>query len=168
MPPGQVSRKRWWRRAVGLGPATPHNLLSQRSGRVFFADPLPGLRAVRGSVPQRVPGRRPAPASPQRQDGTLLKLILSGVKSRRRRFTLGALAIVLGVGFVSGTLVLSQSVRHSFHRLLGQVTFGVDVYVRGPETDRKQGISDFAAIPDQLLGQMRSVSGVAAAQGQVV
>jgi putative ABC transport system permease protein len=98
----------------------------------------------------------------------VLKLVLSGVLSRRRRFALGALAIVLGVGFVSGTLVLSQSARHSYDRLLSQVTFGVDVYVRGPETDRKQGISDFAAVPDQLLTRVRSVAGVAAAQGQVV
>lgn len=98
----------------------------------------------------------------------MLKLILSGVRLRRRRFALGALAIVLGVGFVSGTLVLAQSVRHSYDQLLRQATSGVDVYVRGPETDRKLGISDFAAVPNNVLATVTAVPGVAAGQGQVV
>ncbi|HEV3231945.1 MAG TPA: ABC transporter permease, partial [Candidatus Dormibacteraeota bacterium] len=98
----------------------------------------------------------------------MLRLIVVGALVRRLRFALAASAIVLGVALVSGTAILAQSVRHSYDLLLRQVTSGVDVYVRGPETDRKQGISDFAPVPDAMLAQVRPVAGVAVAQGQIV
>jgi putative ABC transport system permease protein len=98
----------------------------------------------------------------------MLKVVLRGLMARWRQVTLAGLATFVGVAFVSGTLVLADSARSSYSRLVKQVTSGVDVYVRGPETDKRQGISDFAPVPDALLTRVAAVAGVAQAQGQVV
>jgi putative ABC transport system permease protein len=98
----------------------------------------------------------------------MLKLVLRGLAGRWREVILAGLAIFVGVAFVCGTLVLAESVRSSYARLVKQTTSGVDVYVRGPETDKRQGISDFAPVDGALLQPVRGVAGVAQAQGQVV
>jgi putative ABC transport system permease protein len=98
----------------------------------------------------------------------VLHVIIRGALARKVRFALAAAAIVLGVGFVSGSIVLAQSVRETYDRLLNEVVSGVDVYVRGPETDRLQGLSDFAPLPRSLATRLTGLPDVAAAQGQVV
>jgi putative ABC transport system permease protein len=81
---------------------------------------------------------------------------------------LSSAAIAIGVALMSGTLILARSARASYSKLLHQVSSGVDLYVRGPETDVHQGISDFAPVPGSLVARVRAVPGVADAQGQVV
>ena len=71
------------------------------------------------------------------------------------RYLLSAAAIAIGVALVAGTVILAQSARTSYANLAHQVSFGTDLYVRGPETDLREGISDFAPEPDSLLRRVR-------------
>jgi putative ABC transport system permease protein len=90
------------------------------------------------------------------------------LQARWRQYVLSATAIAIGVALVSGTVILAQSARASYSKLVHQVSSGIDLYVRGPETDLHQGIADFAPVSDSLLHRVRAVRGVAEAQGQVV
>ena len=98
----------------------------------------------------------------------VMRVVWRGVLARRWRFAGAALAIVTGVALVSGTLLLAGGAHRSYAPLVHQVTGGVDVYVRGPERDTKQGIGDFAPVPGTLVDQVRSVAGAAQAEGEVV
>ncbi len=69
----------------------------------------------------------------------MLKVTLKGLLAHKLRMSLTALAVVLGVGFIGGTYVLTDTMNATFSDLFEDVTSGVDVYVRaksafsGPE-----------------------------------
>jgi putative ABC transport system permease protein len=93
----------------------------------------------------------------------LFRLALKGVLAHKVRLALTALAIVLGVAFVSGTYVFTDSIRSSFDDLFSDVNQGVDIYLRG--------VSDFGfsspLIDEGLLDEVRNVPGVATAAPSV-
>ena len=55
---------------------------------------------------------------------------LKSVLARKLRLVLTALAIVLGVGFVSGTLVLTDTALSAFDDLFGDIFAKTDVVVQ--------------------------------------
>jgi putative ABC transport system permease protein len=96
------------------------------------------------------------------------KVALRGLASHKLRLTLTALAIVLGVGFVAGTFVLTDTIDRTFTDLFAQTTKGIDVAVRTKATfTSSQGGEQRAPMPAALLDQIRAVPGVAAADGSV-
>jgi len=97
----------------------------------------------------------------------IARLVLRGTAARWRRSVLVAVAVAIGVAFVCGSLLVAASVRASYSRSLHQVTSTVDVYVRGPETDRHRGISDFAPLPATFVPTVAGVQGVGVAEGQI-
>jgi putative ABC transport system permease protein len=60
----------------------------------------------------------------------MLRLALRGVLAHKVRLALTAIAIVLGVAFVSGTFMFTDSIRKSFSNIFESVNEGVDFYVR--------------------------------------
>ena len=60
----------------------------------------------------------------------LTKLTLRGVMAHKARFLMATFAVVIGVGFVTGSFVLTDSLRRSFDSLFNQLNEGVDVQVR--------------------------------------
>ena len=56
---------------------------------------------------------------------------LRGLLARKLRLALTALAIVLGVTFVTGTLVLTDTLNHTFNTLVGSVYQHVNFEIRG-------------------------------------
>jgi putative ABC transport system permease protein len=60
----------------------------------------------------------------------VLRLALRGVLAHKVRLALTAIAIVLGVAFVSGTFMFTDSIRKSFSNIFESVNEGVDFYVR--------------------------------------
>jgi putative ABC transport system permease protein len=86
----------------------------------------------------------------------MIKLALRGVLAHKVRLALTTLAIVLGVAFVAGTYVFTDSVKSSFDTLFTDVSSGVDFYVRG--------VSEFGnqspRIPDSIVTRVREVPGV--------
>jgi len=85
----------------------------------------------------------------------VLRASLSGLLSYRGRLTATVLAIVLGVGFVTGTLVFTDALRTTFYDRFAQAERGVDAAV----TARDDGRLDKTA-----LDAARAVPGVAVAE----
>src|SRR3990170_1254226 len=76
--------------------------------------------------------RRIGSSSTSSRWGTdVLKLALRGVLAHKVRLAMTALAIVLGVAFVAGTYVFTDSIKASFSDLFDDVNSGVDLYVSG-------------------------------------
>src|SRR6266536_2867240 len=90
---------------------------------------------------------------------------IKGLLSHKLRLLLTALAIVLGVSFVSGTYVLTDTMRATFTDLFQNVTKGTDVVVHTRETfGGEQGdIRD--PMPESLLKQIKGGDGVKGVDG---
>jgi putative ABC transport system permease protein len=93
---------------------------------------------------------------------------IKGLLAHKLRLALTALAIVLGVTFISGTFVLTDTLNNTFSVLFGNIYQKIDFQVRG---DPQLGSSGANAVrnelPSSLLATVRRVPGVAAAQGDV-
>ena len=95
----------------------------------------------------------------------ITKLTLRGLRSHPLRFFLAAFAVLLGVSFVSGAFVLSDSLRKTFDGVFTQINKGIDVQVRSKVAfgDQAQAIRD--PVPAQVLDAVRRIDGVALANG---
>lgn len=99
----------------------------------------------------------------------MFKVSLRSLLSHKLRLVLTAISIILGVTFVSGTLVLTDTIRSTFEGVLSNVDKGVAVQVKGPvpatASERLLGAS--LPLPESVLAKVRKVSGVADAVGTV-
>ena len=103
------------------------------------------------------------------------KATIRGISARKVRLALTALAVVLGVAFVSGTYVLTDTLRGSFDLVFSETLSGVDVVVHAPSADAEVevfgggllGTSTSSRLPDSVVDEVRAVDGVAAAEGLV-
>jgi putative ABC transport system permease protein len=91
------------------------------------------------------------------------KATIRGLLARRVRLALSALAVMLGVSFVAGTYVLTDTLDRSFTNVFDQTVSGVDLVVRlrtpfGGNTQRDR-------FPDAVVAQVRKVPGVATTTG---
>jgi putative ABC transport system permease protein len=92
----------------------------------------------------------------------VLSLTLREMRAHARRLTGTSLAIVLGVAFLTGTLVLGATLRANFDDLFTEVNAGTDVVVR---SDTDLGIDAPRGLVDRsLVDQITQVDGVAAAE----
>ncbi|WNV89618.1 FtsX-like permease family protein [Umezawaea sp. Da 62-37] len=86
----------------------------------------------------------------------MLRTIIAGVKARTARLLLSSIAIMLGVAFVTGTLVLSDGITAGMEDEFAKTSRGVDVSLsltgEGPEGE--------AGIPRATLDKVRATSGV--------
>jgi putative ABC transport system permease protein len=95
---------------------------------------------------------------------------VKGLLAHKLRLALTGLAIVLGVTFVSGTLVLTDTLHGTFNTLFGHIYQNVDFEVRGKAvfaTNNGPGGSNRNSIPQSIATTVRQVPGVAAAEGTV-
>ncbi len=60
----------------------------------------------------------------------MIKLSLQNTWAHKRRLIGTFLAIVIGIGFLSGTLILGDTLRDNFNKLFSAGFAGVDVVVR--------------------------------------
>jgi len=96
------------------------------------------------------------------------KATLKGLLAHKFRLAATALAIVLGVSFVAGTYVLTDTITASFDDLFKQVTQGVDVAVRSEETFGGFDTGEVRdPMPAALLDKIKAVDGVRVAEGSV-
>ncbi|HET6964456.1 MAG TPA: ABC transporter permease, partial [Acidimicrobiales bacterium] len=81
------------------------------------------------------------------------------------------LAVVLGVAFMSGTYVLTDTIKHTFDTLFQQTSAGKDAVVRGTAPYGNSGDfgggGDRPLTPESLLASVRATPGVAVADGSV-
>jgi putative ABC transport system permease protein len=92
---------------------------------------------------------------------------IKGLLAHKLRLALTALAIVLGVTFISGTFVLTDTLHNTFSDLFGTVYSKVDFQVRGVAQLGSGANATRNELPESLLATVRGVPGVAAAQGEV-
>jgi putative ABC transport system permease protein len=94
----------------------------------------------------------------------MLRATLRTLLAHRLRLGLTACAIALGVAFMAGTFILTATIRHGVDDLFTTAASGTDVIVRPAVTAATSG---HPTVPASLLGQVRSVAGVALADGTV-
>jgi len=98
------------------------------------------------------------------------KTTVKGLMAHKLRLGLTALAVVLGVGFIAGTYVLTDTINKTFDQLFADTTKGVDVFVRSEaafESQSGSGTGDREAMPEDVLEVVREVEGVENAVGGV-
>ena len=100
----------------------------------------------------------------------MLFTTIKGLLAHKLRLFGTALAVTLGVAFMAGTLVLTDTVTKTFDDLFGDIYKQTDVVVRG------QGVFDAGRqgfgvqrgrVSESVLADVRKVPGVAEAQGTV-
>src|SRR4051812_2905394 len=86
----------------------------------------------------------------------MLRTIIAGVKARTARLLLSSIAIMLGVAFVTGTLVLSDGITAGTRNEFAKTSRGVDVSLsltgEGPESE--------TGITRAVLDEVRATPGV--------
>src|SRR5579863_9132049 len=101
------------------------------------------------------------------------RVTFRGLMTRKLRLGLTALAIVLGVTFVTGTLVLGDTLNRTFDSLVGNVYQHVDFEIRGKQTLSgvgNQGIDSLAsrgAVPQAIAKVVARLPGVQFDYGSV-
>ena len=98
----------------------------------------------------------------------MVGLTLSSLWARRRRMASIGLAVALAVAFLTGTLVLGDTLKSNFDRLFTQASAGTDVVVRNATSVDDAPDATRGLIDARLVSTVRAVDGVAAAEGQVV
>jgi len=94
----------------------------------------------------------------------MLVASFKGLLAHKLRLTMTAIAIVLGVSFVAGTYVFTDSINARFGTLFEDVYAGIDVTVDPVRSDLDTGPG---SMPAELLDQVAGVEGVEIAAGQV-
>lgn len=95
----------------------------------------------------------------------MLAVTIRGLWSYKRRLIATVLAVALGVAFLAGTLLLSDTLRANFDRLFTQANAGTDVVVRSAtKVAGGSGANARTAINADTLSTVRAVDGVADAQ----
>ena len=99
---------------------------------------------------------------------------IKGLLAKKFRLLLTAIAIVLGVGFVAGTYVLTDTMNAAFSELFTQATQGVDLVVRSENAFTGEsagpgggGGEQRDPLDESLVGEIAAVPGVAVASGDV-
>jgi len=98
----------------------------------------------------------------------MFTLTLKGFWAHKVRYALTSLAIVLGVAFMAGTMVLTDSMQKTFDGVFAAANEGTDVIVRHPEAFRGEFSSDSRGRVDAgLVAQVATVGGVGQARGSI-
>ena len=98
---------------------------------------------------------------------------LRGLMAKKFRLVLTSIAIVLGVAFMAGTFVLTDTLGSVFDQLFANTTKGVDVVVRAKEpfkASNQQGGGEQTRppVPASLVDVVDGVDGVDLAQGNLL
>src|SRR5215471_759663 len=101
----------------------------------------------------------------------MFRVIMRGLLARKFRLFATALAVTLGVAFMAGTMVLTDTIGHTFNDLSATVYKGTDAEVRAKAafTGPAMGGGDQRPlISASLMQSLRQVPGVAAAEGSAM
>lgn len=98
----------------------------------------------------------------------MFKIALRTVFAKKRRFVGTALSITLGIAFLAGTLVFTDTMDRTFDDLFADIYAETDTIVRSASSVEDQmGFDLRGRIPESTVDVVREVEGVAAAEGFV-
>src|SRR5687768_13960085 len=99
----------------------------------------------------------------------MLKASLRSVLSHKLRLALSAVAVVLGVAFVAGTLIFTDTINRTFDNLFEQVSSDVTVTKKSAFEGTLEGPQALfpSTVPAELVDRIRQVPGVQAVVGAV-
>src|SRR4051812_5393720 len=100
----------------------------------------------------------------------MTRAALKGMLGRKLRTGLTAFAVVLGVAMVAGALVVTDTMRKAADKLTESSYSGADAAVstrEAFETSTDNGPVEKRAVPDALLGRIRTLPQVATAEGEL-
>src|ERR1700677_5103099 len=112
--------------------------------------------------------RRPIRSSSEcgRWEPDMRKVTLRGLLAHKLRLALTALAIVLGVTFISGTFVLTDTLNNTFSSLFTSVYSKIDFQVRGVAQFGSGESATRNPLSESVLARVRGVPGVGGAYGE--
>ena len=94
------------------------------------------------------------------------KATFTSLWSRKLRLAMSALAIVLGVAFVSGSFVFSDMIMGSFKGIISSTISDVDVS-KDPGASLEDGSATASKLDESVVEKIRKVEGVSEAKGTV-
>jgi len=101
----------------------------------------------------------------------MIRVALKGLLGRKLRAVLTAIAIVLGVAMVSGTYVLTDTIKAAFSTVFTTVYKNTDAVITGKSAvgNRRGGQNSTAppSLPESLLTRVRALPGVVDASGSI-
>jgi putative ABC transport system permease protein len=99
----------------------------------------------------------------------VITVALKGLLGRKLRAVLTAISIVLGVAMISGTFILTDTIKAAFGTVFNQVYKNTDAVITGKSAiggNANQGIVP-PSLPESLLQKVRGLPGVALAEGGI-
>ena len=106
--------------------------------------------------------------------GGVIAVALKGLAGRKLRTALTAIAIVLGVAMISGTYVLTDTIKAAFGTVFSEIYKRTDVIITSKSAIGEGGEEEGGheggkppAFPESLLTSVRGLPGIAQAQGGV-
>jgi putative ABC transport system permease protein len=99
----------------------------------------------------------------------MFSLTIKSIRANKVRFLLTGLAVLLGVAFMAGTFVLTDTIRSSYDRISANVYRSTDAVVRSAQVTNatnKGGVRTRGTISASTLAAVRAVKGVKAAEPQ--
>ena len=97
----------------------------------------------------------------------MLSLTLRGIAAHKRRLVGTVLAVLLGVAFMAGSLVFTDTMRATLSGVFADAERGTDALVRGPATIESFNGTAHAPVDDTLVGRVAGLPGVAAVAPRV-
>jgi putative ABC transport system permease protein len=94
----------------------------------------------------------------------MLRATLKSIAAHKRRLLSTATAVVLGVAFLSGTLVLGNTMRSGFADVFKEANAGTDAIVRSATEVGEADVTERGLLPEATVDQVRAVEGVAVAE----
>jgi putative ABC transport system permease protein len=96
----------------------------------------------------------------------MTKVALRGLSQRKLRAFITALAVLLGVAFIAGSYVLTDTINRSFDDIFDEAYAGTDVAVSSSTTGQADG-ADLPPFSERWLDRVRQVPGVEKAAGGI-
>ncbi len=98
----------------------------------------------------------------------MFRMTLQQLASRKLRLVTTSIAVLLGVAFMAGTLVLTDTIGRTYDALFADVNRGTDAYVRSDSALATSTTSEQRARLDaSLVDTVAHTDGVAAAEGSI-
>src|SRR3954454_1801566 len=91
----------------------------------------------------------------------MFRTTLKNLRARKLRLLTTSLAVLLGVAFMAGTLVLTDTIGQSFDKLFADANAGTSVVVRQHSDFSTEGGAQRGRIDASLVARIKKVPGVA-------